>query len=69
MLTQLIEAVAPLAGVPRNPSIFEQWVLEPINFQPNKPEIAKKTVFLEFAIQYCYLKDVTDLFLIVVRDE
>ena len=34
------DAVAPLAWVPwvpRNPSIFEQWVPEPINFEPWKP--------------------------------
>ena len=32
--------VAPLTWVPcviRNPSIFEQWVLEPINFETWKP--------------------------------
>ena len=67
-------AVAPLVWVPwvpRNPSIFEQWVPEPINYQPNKPKIGQKTVSLYFAIPYCYLKCDTDLFLLLIagRDD
>ena len=40
VLTNLSNTVAPLAWVPwvpRNPSIFEQWVPEPIIFERWKP--------------------------------
>ena len=35
-LVSFLKAVAPLAWVPRNPSIFEQWVPEPVNFEKKR---------------------------------